>query len=75
MARIALDARPIVKPARTGVENVATQFVRLILKVPRRHAWYFYFTDPPVIALPSSANDQGTCRAGTLLKWSSTPRY
>ena len=39
MARIALDARPLAKPVRTGVENVGAQFVRLVFQVPQRHAW------------------------------------
>jgi glycosyltransferase involved in cell wall biosynthesis len=54
MARIALDARPLEKTYRTGVENVGAQFARLILQVPNRHAWYFYFTDPPKQKLPPS---------------------
>ncbi|MEJ7613881.1 MAG: glycosyltransferase family 1 protein [Candidatus Fervidibacter sacchari] len=54
MARIALDARPLEKTYRTGVENVGAQFVRLILQVPNRHAWHFYFTDPPKRKLPPS---------------------
>ncbi|MFA0762044.1 MAG: hypothetical protein HZLCBSQH_002157 [Candidatus Fervidibacterota bacterium] len=52
MARIALDARPLAKPVRTGVENVGAQFVRLVFQVPQRHAWHFYFTDPPPFTLP-----------------------
>lgn len=52
MARIALDARPLEKTYRTGVENVGAQFARLILQVPNRHAWHFYFTDPPKQKLP-----------------------
>ncbi len=47
MARIALDARPLTKAKRTGVENVGAQFARLLLQVPDRHAWHFYFTQPP----------------------------
>lgn len=47
MVRIALDARPLMKQKRTGVENVGAQFARLVLRVPDRHAWYFYFTDLP----------------------------
>ena len=54
MARIALDARPLEKTNRTGVENVGAQFARLILQVPNRHAWHFYFTDPPKQELPPS---------------------
>jgi len=54
MARIALDARPLEKTYRTGVENVGAQFARLILQVPDRHAWHFYFTAPPKQKLPPS---------------------
>ncbi|HID08188.1 MAG TPA: hypothetical protein EYP10_13700, partial [Armatimonadetes bacterium] len=54
MARIALDARPITKSARTGVENVGAQFVQLVLQVPKKHAWYLYFIERPSIPLPTS---------------------
>lgn len=55
MARIALDARPLMKAQRTGVENVGWQYLRLLLKAPGRHAWHFYFTQPPHLnQLPSS---------------------
>ncbi|MCS7191473.1 MAG: glycosyltransferase family 4 protein [Armatimonadetes bacterium] len=47
MAHIALDARPLVKTKRTGVENVSAQFARLILNATDRHIWHFYFTEPP----------------------------
>lgn len=47
MACIALDARPLVKVNRTGVENVGWQHLQLILQVPNRHDWHFYFTQPP----------------------------
>lgn len=52
MARIALDARPLTKANRTGVENVGWQYLRLLLKAPSQHAWHFYFTEPPKETLP-----------------------
>lgn len=47
MAFIALDARPLTKTNRTGVENVGAQFIRLLLQVPHIHSWHFYFTHVP----------------------------
>ncbi|MFA4029362.1 MAG: hypothetical protein GDYSWBUE_000034 [Candidatus Fervidibacterota bacterium] len=52
MARIAVDARPLVKGGRTGVENVSHQFLNLILRARLEHQWYFYFAEPPSIDLP-----------------------
>jgi glycosyltransferase involved in cell wall biosynthesis len=52
MARIAIDARPLTKHDRTGVENVAYQFAKLILSVPEVHQWHLYFSDPPKFPLP-----------------------
>ncbi len=47
MARIALDARPLMKTQRTGVENVGWQYLKLLMQMPGQHAYYFYFTEPP----------------------------
>lgn len=52
MARIAIDARPLVKSERTGVENVSHQFLNLILRARCEHQWHFYFAEPPPIELP-----------------------
>ncbi len=54
MARIAVDARPLVMVKRTGVENVGAQLVRLLLTVPTEHQWHFYFISPPSVPLPAS---------------------
>lgn len=47
MASIALDARPLTKANRTGVENVGAQFIRSLLQVPHIHSWHLYFTHAP----------------------------
>ncbi|MCS7253695.1 MAG: glycosyltransferase family 1 protein [Armatimonadota bacterium] len=52
MARVAVDARPLMKRERTGVENVSLQFLSLILHAKDKHQWHFYFTEPPTFALP-----------------------
>lgn len=52
MARIALDARAILKRERAGVENVSAQFLELILQAPTEHQWHFYFAEPPQFELP-----------------------
>ncbi len=54
MARIAVDARPLVMVKRTGVENMGAQLVRMLLTVPNKHQWHFYFISPPSVSLPAS---------------------
>lgn len=54
MVQIALDARPLLKQPRTGVENLGAQLLDLVLCVPDRYGWHFYFTEPPSFPLPPS---------------------
>lgn len=62
MARIALDARPLVKVNRTGVENVGWLYLRLLLQVPDRHDWHFYFNQPPQAnQIPPSIHQRTYC--------------